>query len=116
MVEPTKDSASVVLKNAAIDVIMPLRGIENAKLVSVPAGFVKLIVLSTIDSPGAEFPNPRNPGVPIKPPAIVVSDIGIPEANGMIALDPAGPIGPVSPTGPVAPVAPTAPAAPVAYC
>lgn len=34
-----------------------------------------------IVSPGAEEPNPINAGIPAKPPAIVVSDIGKPEGK-----------------------------------
>lgn len=44
MVEPVRDSAAVVLKNADRAVIVPSRGTENAKFVSVPAAFVRPIV------------------------------------------------------------------------
>lgn len=103
---PTKDKAAVVLKNAEILVIVPALGIEKAKLVKVPAGFVKSMVPPAIASPGAELPKPMKAGVPINPPVIVVKETGIPEANGMIALAPVGPVGPVGPVMPAGPVAP----------
>ena len=77
---PIKDIAAVVEKNAVTLVIIPARGTEKAKFVSVPAAFVKSIVPPTMEIPGADEPNPTNPGVPIKPPAIVVSANGIPDA------------------------------------
>lgn len=114
MVEPINDNAKVVLKKADIDVIVPSLGIENAKFVSVPAGFVRSIIPPTILIPGAEEPNPKNPGVPIKPPAMVVKDSGIPELNGIMAELPVGPVGPVAPVAPVGPVTPVGPVLPVA--
>lgn len=50
MVEPVRDSAAVVLKNADRAVIVPSRGTENAKFVNVPAAFVRSIVVPA--SPG----------------------------------------------------------------
>ena len=97
IVLPTRLKAAVVLKNADMLVITPSLGIENAKLVNVPAAFVRSITPPTILIPGAEDPKPTKPGVPTKPPAIVVSDSGMPELNGMIAELPAIPVGPVAP-------------------
>ena len=68
-----------MLKNADRAVIVPSRGTENAKFVSVPAALVRSITPPTMLTPGAELPKPTKPGVPTSPPAIVVSDSGIPE-------------------------------------
>lgn len=78
-VEPTSDKAAVVEKKAEIEVMVPALGIENAKFVSVPAALVRSMMPPTILTPGAELPKPTKPGVPTSPPAIVVSDSGIPE-------------------------------------
>lgn len=94
--EPINDNANVVLKKADNEVIVPSLGIENAKFVKVPAGFVRSINPPTILSPAAEEPNPKKPGVPIRPPAIVVNVSGIPELNAMIAELPVGPVFPVA--------------------
>ena len=103
IVLPTKDNAAVVEKKISIAVMVPSRGIVNAKFVNVPLGLVKSIVLPTIDKPGAELPNPTKAGVPTNPPAIVVKLTGIPEANGIIAEEPVAPVGPVAPVAPVEP-------------
>lgn len=78
-VDPTRDRAAVVLKNAEISVIVPARGTENAKFVNVPAGFVRSIVEPRTDKPGALRPNPMKDGTPTSPPAMVVRVIGVPE-------------------------------------
>ena len=78
-VEPTRLKAAVILKYALILVIVPFLGIEKAKFVKVPAAFVISIVVPTAETPGALEPKPINPGVPTKPPAIVVKTTGIPE-------------------------------------
>lgn len=78
--EPTSDKDAVVLKKAVILVNTPARGIENAKLVSVPAELVKSMTPPAMAIPGAEVPNPTKAGVPTKPPTIVLSVTGIPEA------------------------------------
>lgn len=109
MVLPRRLNAAVVLKNAEILVIVPFLGIEKAKFVNVPAGFVRSITPPRILRPGAEDPKPRKPGVPTRPPAMVVSDNGMPELKGMIAELPAVPVAPVAPVAPVGPVAPVAP-------
>ena len=92
---------------------MPARGTWKAKLESVPLAFVILIVDPSTVSPGALLPKPTKAGIPASPPTIVVSEIGSPDANGIIAPVPAAPVGPVGPVGPVAPVAPVAPVGPV---
>ena len=78
-VEPTSDKAAVVEKKAEMEVMVPALGMENAKFVSVPAALVRSITPPTMLTPGAELPEPTKPGVPTSPPAIVVSDNGIPE-------------------------------------
>ena len=113
-VEPTKESAAVVLKNALNEVMVPARGAWKAKLESVPLAFVISIVDPNNVRPCALLPKPTKAGSPARPPAIVVSEIGSPEANGIIAPVPATPVGPVAPVGPVGPVAPVAPSAPSA--
>lgn len=99
---PTRVSARVVLKYALNAVIVPALGTENAKLVNVPAAFVKSIVVPNIPTEGADDPNPIRLGIPTSPPAIVVIVIGMPDENGMIAPPPFKPAAPVAPVGPVA--------------
>ena len=84
-VEPTKDSATVVLKNALKEVMIPARGTWNAKLESVPLAFVISIVEPSSVSPWALLPKPTKAGSPTSPPAIVVRATGSPDANGIIA-------------------------------
>ena len=112
--EPTKESATVVLKNALNEVMIPARGTWNAKLESVPLAFVISIVDPKSVRPCALLPKPTKAGSPASPPAIVVKETGSPEANGIIAPVPATPVAPVAPSAPVAPVGPVAPSAPVA--
>ena len=45
-------------------------------------------------SPCALFPNPTKAGTPANPPAMVVTVIGSPDANGIIAPVPAAPVAP----------------------
>ena len=94
--------------------MVPALGIEKAKLDKVPDELVRSILEPRIVSPGAEEPNPINAGIPARPPAIVVSDIGNPDAKGMILVLPFAPVAPVAPVLPVTPVAPVGPVAPVA--
>ena len=112
--DPTRDIATVVLKNALKEVMVPARGTWKAKLESVPLAFVISIVDPSSVSPWALLPKPTKAGSPASPPAIVVREIGIPEANGIIAPAPTTPVAPVAPVGPVAPSAPVAPVGPVA--
>ena len=107
--EPSRENAAVVLKKALNDVIMPARGTWNAKLESVALALVMSIVEPNSVSPWALLPKPTKAGSPARPPATVVSEIGSPDANGIIAPVPATPVGPVAPVEPVAPVAPVAP-------
>ena len=108
-VEPTRASAAVVLKNAAIDVMVPSLGTEKAKLLKAEV----LITPPTMLTPLVEFPNPIKPDVPTNPPAIVVMVTGSPEANGIIAPEPAAPVGPIGPVSPVGPTNPWGPVSPV---
>lgn len=106
--------------------IVPALGIEKAKLDKVPDGLVRSMLEPKTVSPGAEEPKPINAGIPAKPAAIVVSDIGIPDDKGMIlvlplapvapvaTVTPVGPVAPVIPVGPVGPISPVAPVLPVA--
>ena len=114
ILDPTSASAAVTLKNPAMAVMVPFLGAEKAKLVSPTV----LIVEPKIDTEVAELPNPITPKVPAKPPAMVVTATGEPEAKGMIAeapVAPSAPVGPVAPSAPVGPVAPSAPVGPVFY-
>ena len=113
MVEPVRDSAAVVLKNADRAVIVPSRGTENAKFVNVPAAFVRSIVAPSTLTLGALLPKPISDGMPARPPAMVVIVNGVPDEKGIIAEEPATPVGPVAPVIPAVPVAPVAPVAPV---
>ena len=113
-VEPIKERAAVVLKNALKEVMIPARGTWNAKLDSVPLALVISIVDPNSVSPGALLPKPTKAGRPASPPAIVVKEMGSPDANGMMAPEPATPVAPVEPVAPVAPVVPVGPVAPVA--
>lgn len=113
MVEPVRDSAAVVLKNADRAVIVPPRGTENAKFVNVPAAFVRSIVAPSTLTLGALLPKPISDGMPARPPAMVVIVNGVPDEKGIIAEEPATPVGPVAPVIPAVPVAPVAPVAPV---
>ena len=82
--------------------IVPALGIEKAKLDKVPDGLVRSILEPRIVSPGAEEPNPINAGIPAKPSAIVVIDIGNPDAKGIVLVlpfEPVAPVAPVIPTG-----------------
>ena len=79
---------------------------------SVPDGFVRSIVEPKTVRPGAEDPNPIKAGIPAKPPAIVVSDIGKPDAKGIMLVLPLAPVGPVAPVEPVGPVGPGVTVAP----
>ena len=83
--EPTRERAAVVLKNALNEVMIPARGTWNAKLESVPAAFVISIVEPRSVRPCALLPKPIKAGMPASPPAIVVREIGSPDAYGMIA-------------------------------
>ena len=102
--EPTKDNATVVLKNTLNEVMIPASGTWNAKLESVPLAFVISIVEPSSVRPCALLPKPTKAGSPTSPPAIVVRAIGRPDANGMIAPVPATPVGPVGPVAPSTPV------------
>lgn len=113
MVEPVRDSAAVVLKNADRAVIVPSRGTENAKFVNVPAAFVRSIVVPSTLTLGALLPKPISDGIPARPPAMVVIVNGVPDEKGIIAEEPATPVGPVAPVIPAVPVAPVAPVGPV---
>lgn len=113
MVEPVRDSAAVVLKNADRAVIVPSRGTENAKFVNVPAAFVRSIVAPSTLTLGALLPKPISDGMPARPPAMVVIVNGVPDEKGIIAEEPATPVGPVAPVIPAVPVAPVAPVGPV---
>ena len=102
--EPTKESATVVLKNALNEVMIPARGIWNAKLESVPLAFVISIVDPKSVRPCALLPKPTKAGSPASPPAIVVKATGSPDANGIIAPVPAAPVAPVAPVAPKQPL------------
>ena len=82
---PTNESAAVILKYALNEVMIPARGTWNAKLESVPAAFVISIVEPRSVRPCALLPKPIKAGMPASPPAIVVREIGSPDAYGMIA-------------------------------
>mgnify|MGYP000211282246 FL=1 len=113
MVEPVRDSAAVVLKNADRAVIVPSRGTENAKFVNVPAAFVRSIVVPSTLTLGALLPKPISDGIPARPPAMVVIVNGVPDEKGIIAEEPATPVGPVAPVIPAVPVGPVGPVGPV---
>ena len=88
-VEPIRANATVLLKYAAIEVMTPARGEENAKSITGPKAVpVRSIVPPTKLIPVAEDPNPMRLVVPINPPAIVVIITGPPDANGIIAPAP----------------------------
>lgn len=55
-------------------------------MVSVPDGLVRSILEPKTVKPGADEPNPINAGIPANPPAIVVSEIGIPDDSGIILV------------------------------
>lgn len=84
----------MVLKNALKEVMIHALGIWNAKLVRVPAAFVISMEEPNAVRPGALFPKPIKAGVPARPPAIVVSETGMPEEKGRMAPEPAMPVGP----------------------
>ena len=95
-VDPIRVNDAVVLKYAVIEVIVPVRGTESARLSKVPEAPVKSIVpLLAILTPAAELPNPTRLTVPNNPPKTVVNEVGTPDANGIIAPPP-----PVAPVGP----------------
>ncbi len=75
-VEPTRESSAVVLKKAAIDVIVPSRGTEKAKFVTL----VRSIVGPSTVMPTPELPNPTKAGMPTNPPVTDVIVIGAPDA------------------------------------
>lgn len=104
-----QDRATVVLKYAAMEVIVPSRGNENAMF---EIGVKSMVAPNTV-IPGVLFPKPINAGKPTNPPKIDVKTIGKPDERGIIAPDPASPIALVAPASPVEPVAPGAPSAPV---
>ncbi|MDF2567912.1 MAG: mucin 17-like protein, partial [Oscillospiraceae bacterium] len=112
-VVPTRANATVVLKYAAIEVIVPSLGTEKAKFVNKPGPPVKSIVAPNTVASVVEVPKPTIAGSPANPPNIVVGATGNPDANGIIAPAPAGPVSPVAPVGPVGPVAPVGPVGPV---
>ncbi len=104
---PARESAAVVLKKAATEVTIPLRGMENAKLARSDKSMDP-----RRKAPGALTPKATSPTVPGAPPATVVRVTGVPEANGMIAEEPAGPAVPAGPLGPIGPRGPGGPAGP----
>src|SRR5690606_22753566 len=82
---PIRAKATVLLKNPEIEVMMPSRGTEKAKL--------GIVVPSTIPpmklTPVTQLPKPPAVPVPDKPPSIGVSPAGVlPDAKGMIAPAP----------------------------
>ena len=81
--------------------MVPARGTEKAKFRRVPPAPVRSIFPPRRLTPIAEFPNPTRLVVPTKPPSTVVSVVGRPDANGMIAPDPATPVVPVAPVAPL---------------
>ena len=97
---PGRSKAADVLKYAEMSVIVPALGIENAVLSRPPEPAI-LKVLPTIVRADEEVPNPNAETVATRPCALVVIVIGVPDANGMIALLPAEPVGPVAPVGPI---------------
>ena len=116
-VDPTSARGVVMLKYAAIDVIIPSRGTEKAKLVFMPSPPVRSMIAPNTVVSVALAPNPKYDGKPGKPGATsVVNKAGDPDAKGIIAPAPIGPVdpvGPVSPVGPVGPVGPVSPVGPV---
>lgn len=78
-VVPVRVNGAVVLKKASIDVIIPARGTEKAKLSAVAEGPVRSMVAPREVRPGPELPNPTKLGVPAAPSAIVVTVIGLPD-------------------------------------
>lgn len=100
-------SSDAVLKHAATEVMVPPRGKGNARAIgpgsrSVPG----------VSMPGALRPKPTSPKVPGVPDAPVVKMTGVPDENGIIVEEPAGPVAPIGPIGPVAPVGPVGPVGP----
>ena len=77
-VVPTRFNGTVVLKKAEIDVMVPLRGDENAKFTFPP--LLRSIVAPEELIPEILFPNPTTAIVPGPPPATVVIVIGLAEA------------------------------------
>ena len=92
--------------------MVPARGTEKAKFRRVPPAPVRSIFPPRRLTPLAELPNPKRLVVPTTPPSIEVSVEGMPDANGMIAPDPATPVAPVAPVGPAGPMSPVAPVGP----
>lgn len=104
-VVPIKAIATVELKKAYIEVIVPLRGMINAWLYgsfvgSEPLLLVKSIFPPTILAPEYELPNPSIATVLVNPPKVVFMVIGAPEENGIIVDAPDAPDAPVAPVTP----------------
>ncbi|ACV63876.1 hypothetical protein Dtox_3125 [Desulfofarcimen acetoxidans DSM 771] len=94
IVVPVRLSNIVLLKYAVIDVMVPDRGAEKAKLINGPVTPpVRSIVSPEIVMPVAELTNPTILAVPTSPSAMVVITMGPPDANGIIAPVPAVPVG-----------------------
>jgi hypothetical protein len=86
IVVPVRLSNIVLLKYAVIDVMVPDRGAEKAKLINGPVTPpVRSIVSPEIVMPVAELTNPTILAVPTSPSAMVVITMGPPDANGIIA-------------------------------
>lgn len=77
---PIRLTAAVVLKNAVTAVSVPVRGTDSAKLLNVPAGFVKSMVAPKTERPWTELPNPTKAGRPANPDIRLVNATGRPEA------------------------------------
>ena len=80
MPEPVISIRDAVLKYAAIDVIVPSRGAENAILRLIPKLLERFIIPPVALIPDAESPNPRRPTSSGKPFASALTKIGEPDA------------------------------------
>lgn len=92
-VVPKSCAATDKLKKAVMLVMTPSRGNEKAMSSNCPAAPARFMVSPPPETPETEDPKPTSAEVPIRPPAIVVTETGVPEANGMIGPAPAPPIG-----------------------
>jgi hypothetical protein len=75
-VVPTSARPTVLLKYAAMDVMVPSLGIEKAKLLIVASVMSGVVIITPVN----ELPNPIKDPVPTSPPAIDVIMIGVFEA------------------------------------
>lgn len=93
LIGANNDKPITTLKNPESDVMVPLRGTTNAKLVATPEPPIRLIFPPTRLTPSKLLPNPTKEVDPMRLPTRPVRITGDPDEKGTIADAPVAPVG-----------------------